>query len=79
MKLLPLNFDRPEVIKHFINNTESDMYGGKNVEGETVNVMLQKGVGMDVRTNQKNGWIRLDSYDSNGLKELETFDGRWDK
>ena len=74
---VPLNFDDISNIQKFIQDTESSLYGGKNVDGETVNVMVEKGVGMSVRTYQLNNWIRLDEYDVNGIKELETYEGRW--
>ncbi len=74
-----LSFEKTEDIKNFIHTTESDMYGGKNEDGETVMVSLQQGVGMEVRTFQKNGWIRVTSYDKDGYLEGSTFDGRYKK
>ena len=40
---------------------------------------MQENEGMDVHFYQKNGWIRVDSYDEDGFKTDETFSGRWDK
>ena len=68
-----------EVRKNLIHNTESGWYPSVNEDGEDVLVMLDKGVGMDVRTEQSNGWIRVDSYDADGYFEGDSFDGRWNK
>lgn len=40
---------------------------------------MSKGVGMDVYTYQKNGWIRMDSFDLTGFKVSKTFKGRYAK
>ena len=74
----PLNFDDFNSIRYFIHNTESNLLGGKNVDGEEVVVSVQKGVGMTVRTFQSNKWIRVDEYDENGIRESESYDGRWE-
>jgi len=76
---LPLAFADREAIKAFIHNNESSIYSGKNVDGEKVAVLLDTNSGMDVYTYQKNGWIRVTSYDKDGFSEGETFNGRWDK
>lgn len=78
-KKLAISFDEISDVKKFIHETKSDMYGGNNTSDERVVVMLEQGVGMSVRTYQENGWIRLDEYDADGCKELETFNGRWNK
>jgi len=74
-----LSLEKTEDIKNFIHTTESNLYGGKNTAGETIAVALQQGVGMEVRTFQKNGWIRVTSYDKDGYLDGETFDGRYKK
>lgn len=76
---MQLSFEKTEDVSNFINNTESGMYQGKTDEGEKAVVMLEQGVGMDVHVYQKNGWIRVDDYNQLGIKEGETFNGRWNK
>ena len=78
-KKYPIKMDSPESVISLINNTESGIYGTENEDGERVGVCVSKGVGMDVYTYQKNGWIRMDSYDLTGFKTLETFKGRYTK
>ena len=73
---VPLSFDDYEAVQAFIKNNESSMYGGKNVDGETIMVSLEQGVGMDIRTYQHNGWIHISSYNKYGLKTDDSFDGR---
>lgn len=79
MKDLNYTLEDEESRQKFIHNEESSLYGGVNVDGERVSVGLEKGVGMTITTYQKNGWIKVSSYDSLGLLDLDTFDGRWNK
>jgi hypothetical protein len=76
-KKLSLSFDEVEDVKAFIHNNESSLYGGVNVNGEDVVVLLEKGEGMEVITYQNNGWIRKNFYNHLGLADGETFEGRW--
>lgn len=78
-KKYPIKMDSPECVIDLINNTESGIYGTENEDRERVDISISKGVGMDVYTYQKNGWIRMDSYDLTGFKTLETFKGRYTK
>ena len=49
---------------------------GHNSDGETVLVSIRPNQ-ITVRTNQHNGWVRVNYYDERGLHAGETFDGRW--
>lgn len=49
---------------------------GRNADGETVLVSILPNQ-ITVRTNQQNGWVRVNYYDECGLNAGETFDGRW--
>ena len=51
-------------------------FGGVNEDGEDVLVSISK-TGIVVRTNQKNGWVRVNYYDENGDFAGESYDGRW--
>lgn len=51
-------------------------YSGVNEDGEEVLVSISTD-GIVVRTNQTNGWVRVNYYDADGEPEGETFDGRW--
>lgn len=51
-------------------------FAGINAEGESVLVSIMPDK-ITVRTNQSNGWVRVNYYDENGLAAGETFDGRW--
>lgn len=55
------------------------MYSTVSEDGEKVTVFIQQNEGMDVHFYQKNGWIRVTSYDENGYSSGETFAGRWNK
>lgn len=51
-------------------------YSGVNEDGEEVLVSISTD-GIVVRTNQTNGWVRVNYYDADGEPEGETFEGRW--
>lgn len=65
--------------KEFIQNNESSIYGGRNIDSEDVIVLLEQGQGMTLKTFQNNGWLRANYYDSEGYSEDELFEGRWDQ
>lgn len=69
----------PKDKARFIQEQESDFYGGKDEDGNTVRISLQQGSGMDIHTNQSNGWTRVDEYDTDGFNVGSGFDGRWDR
>lgn len=74
-----LDFSDPVAVKEFIMETKSGMYVGKNVEGEEIMILHDQGDGFELYTDQSNGWTRLNTYDSNGYCDGETFKGRWRK
>lgn len=65
----------------FIVGQESNAYTGTDSDGNTIVVGVQRGVGIEVKTYQDNGWIRIYRYeiveDEEGnpcIVETETFD-----
>lgn len=76
-KEVKLDFSDSAAVRKFIEETESGMYSGKNVDGEKVALMHDKGIGFDLHTYQNNGWVRVNDYGKNGYCEGETFNGRW--
>lgn len=62
-----LNFENVEEIKKFIVENESNIYSGKNVEGQEVRVRLEKGKGMIVETLNSKGWWEWNEYDEAGF------------
>ena len=52
------------------------MYFGKNEHGESVYLSVAK-TGIILKTEQHNGWVRVNYYDENGFPTGESFDGRW--
>lgn len=61
-----LNFENIEEIKKFIAENESNLYSGKNVDGQEVMVRLEKGKGMIVETLNSKGWWEWNEYDEYG-------------
>lgn len=49
---------------------------GTNTEGEEIEIHIGK-TNMIYKTYQKNGFVRVNYYDENGLPDGETFDGKW--
>lgn len=66
-KNMILNFDNKEDIKKFISENESNIYTGKNIEGQEVMVKLQKNEGMIVETLNSKGWWEWSEYDETGF------------
>jgi hypothetical protein len=70
------NFETREGRVEFIHNNESSLYEGKNIDGEQVIVMLQKGEGMDVKTRHHNkmNWWEIIEYDAEGFQVGVTYE-----
>lgn len=62
-----LNFENIEDVKKFITENESDIYTGKNIDGQEVRVRLQRGEGMLVETLNSKGWWEWNEYDECGF------------
>ena len=52
------------------------MFVGENEDGERVYLSVAHS-GMVLRTEQSNGWVRVNYYDAEGDATGETFDGKW--
>lgn len=73
------NLETLEDVAKLIKHTESGLYTSVTNEGEDCAVLIQRGEGMELQIRQQNGWIRVEEYDKEGHKTLETFNGRWKK
>lgn len=47
----------------FINSSESGLFTGKDVENNDISIIINKGVNIEYRTYQSNGWIRINRYE----------------
>ena len=52
------------------------MFTGTNEHGETVYLSIAAS-GIVLKTEQENGWVRVNYYDANGVATGEGFDGKW--
>ena len=52
------------------------MFTGIDADGETVYLAITHN-GMTLRTQQENGWVRVNYYDADGCATGESFDGKW--
>lgn len=52
------------------------MFTGIDADGETVHLSITHN-GMTLRTQQENGWVRVNYYDADGCATGESFDGKW--
>lgn len=77
-KELSCRFDTVEGRKEIIQQyADSDtMFTGENSDGETVYLSVSK-TGMVLKTEQENGWVRVNYYDADGYSTGESFDGKW--
>ena len=62
--------------RKFIQNMESNLYAGKNGDGDEVQIRLQKGVGMEVwtRRKEKPRWWEVVTFDDQGFQVSETYE-----
>jgi len=65
-----------EKIKDFIHNTESSLYGGRNVDGEQYVMYLQQGEEMTIKTikHGKPDWYQVTHYNSDGFQECVSYE-----
>lgn len=61
-KRFNLDENEKELIS-FIKLAESDIYSGKDEDGNSIVVGIQKDVGFKISTCQSNGWIRINNYE----------------
>lgn len=75
MELKNVPLDTWEGREKFIRTMESDLYTGRNVDGEEVQIRLQQGVGMEVwtRHDSKPNWWEVVSYDQYGFQVSVTY------
>lgn len=63
------------------NKLESGLYSSTDEDGCDVIVIVQEDVGFDIHTNQKNGWVRIDSFDYDSEDKTwtrgESYGGKW--
>lgn len=52
------------------------MFFGTNEDGEHVLLSIAS-TGIVLKTEQENGWVRVNYYDENGCSVGEGFDGKW--
>ena len=52
------------------------MFTGIDADGETVHLSITYD-GMTLKTQQENGWVRVNYYDADGCATGESFDGKW--
>lgn len=77
MELGDWKLTNEETRKKFIATVADGLYVGLNAAGDTVFVHNEKAVGMDIKTWQPNGWVRLDEYDVDGEICGTMFEERW--
>lgn len=58
-----IDFENDNSLIDAILNCKSDIYTGKDVEGNEIVIATQNNVGIRVSTYQSNGWIRINNYD----------------
>lgn len=67
---------RREIIEKYADSEQA--FFGINEDEEQVELHVAKS-GIILKTYQKNGWVRVNYYDSEGYSEGESFEGKWNK
>lgn len=65
---------RRQLMKLYGNS--ENLLGGNNQDGEAVLLSIHPDCLIEV-VFQSNGWTRIDTFDAQGNKESERYDGRW--
>ena len=65
---------RKQIIAEYADS--DTMFVGENEDGERVYLSVSD-TGMVLRTEQENGWVRVNYYDAEGDATGESFDGKW--
>lgn len=75
MEIKDFPLDTIENRHRFIQTMESNLYVGKNVDGEEVQVRLQQGEGMEIwtRHHAKPMWWEVVTFDEFGLQVSVTY------
>ena len=74
-KVFPI--DTPEGRKDIMVRFPAGSYVGVNESGEQITLSFIYQKSMTITTNQSNGWVRVNRYDSEGFATEETYEGRW--
>lgn len=61
-ELKQLNFSDDKQLIKTIKNTDSNLFSGKDTDGNQISLGIEKGKGIRVSTYQSNGWIRVNEY-----------------
>ena len=61
-ELKQLNFSDDKQLIKAIKNTDSNLFSGKDVDGNQISLGIEKGKGIRASTYQSNGWIRVNEY-----------------
>ena len=61
-ELKQLNFSDDKQLIKVIKNTDSNLFSGKDIDGNQISLGIEKGKGIRVSTYQSNGWIRVNEY-----------------
>ena len=61
-ELKQLNFSDDKQLIKAIKNTDSNLFSGKDIDGNQISLGIEKGKGIRVSTYQSNGWIRVNEY-----------------
>jgi hypothetical protein len=68
----------PKLLRNLMeqHGTSEFPFYGKNEDGEDIEIHICK-TSIILKTNQHNGWLRVNYFDESGLPAGETFEGRW--
>lgn len=61
-ELKQLDFSDDKQLIKVIKDTNSDLFSGKDIDGNQISLGIEKGKGIRVSTYQSNGWIRINEY-----------------
>lgn len=74
---MEFNLESKKEVMELIKSLGTKSRNMESPDGHLVVMSKNEFDGLELRTHQDNGWVRVNYYGADGSYEGESFDGRW--
>lgn len=74
---MSINLESKKEVKELIQSLGDKSRNMESPTGNLVVISKNELDGLEIRTHQDNGWIRINYYGADGSYEGESYDGKW--
>lgn len=74
---MTINMENPQAVKKFLKSLGDKKREMETREGLRIIAFKNEFDGLELRTHQENGWVRINYYGADGHYEGESYDGKW--